>query len=99
MGWIEETLVAQGKVSAHDLQLFHLTDDVEEAIGLVTKEAGADGRGPGGAGARPGPRACAVCWFRGSGQAPPGHRGRAVAGRWRPPCPGTCLVSATSCTR
>ncbi|WP_171170828.1 TIGR00730 family Rossman fold protein [Streptomyces sp. I05A-00742] len=38
--WIEETLVAEGKVGAHDLQLFHVTDDVEEAITLVTKEAG-----------------------------------------------------------
>ncbi|EME98060.1 TIGR00730 family Rossman fold protein [Streptomyces mobaraensis NBRC 13819 = DSM 40847] len=39
--WIEDTLVAGGKVGAHDLQLFHVTDDVEEAIALVTKEAGA----------------------------------------------------------
>ncbi|MGI5339861.1 TIGR00730 family Rossman fold protein [Streptomyces sp. CA-181903] len=39
--WIEDTLVAEGKVGAHDLQLFHVTDDVEEAIALVTKEAGA----------------------------------------------------------
>ncbi|MBZ4323148.1 TIGR00730 family Rossman fold protein [Streptomyces huiliensis] len=39
--WIEETLVAEGKVGAQDLQLFHVTDDVEEAITLVTKEAGA----------------------------------------------------------
>ncbi|MBC2875144.1 MULTISPECIES: LOG family protein [Streptomyces] len=39
--WIEDTLVAEGKVGAHDLQLFHVTDDVEEAITLVTKEAGA----------------------------------------------------------
>ncbi|MFI0737047.1 TIGR00730 family Rossman fold protein [Streptomyces sp. NPDC021100] len=39
--WIEDTLVAEGKVGAQDLQLFHVTDDVEEAIALVTKEAGA----------------------------------------------------------
>ncbi|MFC5718837.1 TIGR00730 family Rossman fold protein [Streptomyces gamaensis] len=38
--WLRGTLVAQGKVSAHDLQLFHVTDDVEETIGHVTKEAG-----------------------------------------------------------
>lgn len=40
LDWLEHTLVDQGKVSAADLQLFHVTDDVEEAIGLVTKEAG-----------------------------------------------------------
>ncbi|MET9642606.1 TIGR00730 family Rossman fold protein [Streptomyces syringium] len=38
--WLRGTLIAQGKAGAHDLQLFHLTDDVDEAIGLVTKEAG-----------------------------------------------------------
>ncbi|MFE9258814.1 TIGR00730 family Rossman fold protein [Streptomyces sp. NPDC006879] len=38
--WLRDTVVAQGKASAHDLMLFHVTDDVEEAITLVTKEVG-----------------------------------------------------------
>ncbi|MCB5180837.1 LOG family protein [Streptomyces antimicrobicus] len=38
--WLRDTVVAQGKASAHDLLLFHVTDDVEEAIALVTKEVG-----------------------------------------------------------
>ncbi|MFJ6747103.1 TIGR00730 family Rossman fold protein [Streptomyces sp. NPDC091266] len=37
--WLRGTLIAQGKASPHDLELFHLTDDVDEAVGLVTKEA------------------------------------------------------------
>ncbi|GHF15162.1 MULTISPECIES: TIGR00730 family Rossman fold protein [Streptomyces] len=38
--WMRDTLVAQGKAGAADLQLFHVTDDVDEAIEVVTKEAG-----------------------------------------------------------
>lgn len=38
--WMRDTLIAQGKAGTADLQLFHLTDDVDEAIELVTKEAG-----------------------------------------------------------
>ena len=34
------TVVAQGKASEKDLLLFHVTDDVDEAVALVTKEAG-----------------------------------------------------------
>jgi hypothetical protein len=33
-------VVAQGKASEHDLLLFHVTDDVEEAVAMVTKETG-----------------------------------------------------------
>lgn len=40
LDWIRDSMVGTGKASAHDLELFHLTDDVEEAVGLVTKEAG-----------------------------------------------------------
>ncbi|AJC56154.1 MULTISPECIES: TIGR00730 family Rossman fold protein [Streptomyces] len=40
LSWLRETVVAQGKASAHDLELFHLSDDVDEAIALVTKEVG-----------------------------------------------------------
>ncbi|NIY68003.1 lysine decarboxylase [Streptomyces malaysiensis] len=36
--WLENTLVAQGKASEKDLLLFHVTDDVDEAVALVTKE-------------------------------------------------------------
>ncbi|WP_310722747.1 TIGR00730 family Rossman fold protein [Streptomyces sp. N2A] len=38
--WLRDTLIAQGKASMHDLELFHLSDDVDEAIALVTKEVG-----------------------------------------------------------
>ncbi|MBC7273908.1 MAG: TIGR00730 family Rossman fold protein [Streptomyces sp.] len=38
--WLRHTLIAQGKAAEKDLALFHLTDDVEEAVGLVSKEAG-----------------------------------------------------------
>ncbi|MCJ1677983.1 TIGR00730 family Rossman fold protein [Streptomyces sp. APSN-46.1] len=36
--WLRHTVIAQGKASEKDLYLFHVTDDVEEAISLVTKE-------------------------------------------------------------
>ncbi|MEU3185253.1 TIGR00730 family Rossman fold protein [Streptomyces sp. NPDC006923] len=38
--WLRDTVVAQGKASERDLLLFHVTDDVEEAVALVTKETG-----------------------------------------------------------
>jgi len=38
--WLKNTLIAQGKASEKDLLLFHLTDDVDEAVALVSKEAG-----------------------------------------------------------
>ncbi|GAA4966778.1 hypothetical protein GCM10023238_38230 [Streptomyces heliomycini] len=33
-------VIAQGKAAEKDLLLFHVTDDVEEAVALVSKEAG-----------------------------------------------------------
>jgi uncharacterized protein (TIGR00730 family) len=39
--WVRDTLVAEGKASRHDLELFQLTDDVDEAVKLATKEADA----------------------------------------------------------
>ncbi|SDK93102.1 TIGR00730 family Rossman fold protein [Streptomyces indicus] len=36
--WLRDTVVAQGKASQKDLLLFHVTDSVEEAVALVTKE-------------------------------------------------------------
>ncbi|WP_345650419.1 TIGR00730 family Rossman fold protein [Streptomyces tremellae] len=45
--WLRGTVVAQGKAAEKDLLLFHVTDDVEEAVSLVSKEAGTDrGHGP-----------------------------------------------------
>lgn len=41
--WLRDTLIAEGKASMHDLELFHLSDDVDEAIALVTKEVGIQG--------------------------------------------------------
>ena len=38
--WLKHTLIAQGKASEQDLHLFHVTDDVDEAVALVSKEAG-----------------------------------------------------------
>ncbi|MFD9813078.1 TIGR00730 family Rossman fold protein [Streptomyces sp. NPDC059080] len=38
--WLRETLIAEGKAAPRDLELFHLSDDVEEAVALVTKEVG-----------------------------------------------------------
>ncbi|MGP4113011.1 TIGR00730 family Rossman fold protein [Streptomyces sp. 4N509B] len=35
--WVRETVIAQGKASAPDEGLFQLTDDIDEAIALVTK--------------------------------------------------------------
>ena len=38
--WLRSTVVAQGKAAEADLQLVHVTDDVDEAVALVTKESG-----------------------------------------------------------
>ena len=40
--WLRGTVVAQGKASAKDLLLFHVTDDVDEAVALVSKEVARD---------------------------------------------------------
>ncbi|MEW1659991.1 MULTISPECIES: TIGR00730 family Rossman fold protein [unclassified Streptomyces] len=40
VSWLRETVAAQGKASPRDLELFHLSDDVDEAVALLTKEAG-----------------------------------------------------------
>jgi uncharacterized protein (TIGR00730 family) len=41
--WLQRTVVAQGKASARDVELFHVTDDIDEAVKVVTKEAGEAG--------------------------------------------------------
>ncbi|MFB7361954.1 LOG family protein, partial [Streptomyces hydrogenans] len=38
--WLRDSVVAGGKASERDLLLFHVTDDVDEAVALVTKETG-----------------------------------------------------------
>ncbi|MFF4601653.1 TIGR00730 family Rossman fold protein [Streptomyces sp. NPDC001339] len=38
--WLRDTLIAEGKASMHDLELFRLSDDVDEAVTLLTKEVG-----------------------------------------------------------
>lgn len=38
--WVRGSVVAEGKASERDLELFHVTDDIDEAVTLVTKEAG-----------------------------------------------------------
>ncbi|MCQ4080205.1 TIGR00730 family Rossman fold protein [Streptomyces sp. RB6PN25] len=36
--WVRDKVVGEGKASPADLELFHVTDDVDEAVALVTKE-------------------------------------------------------------
>ncbi|WP_326688132.1 MULTISPECIES: TIGR00730 family Rossman fold protein [unclassified Streptomyces] len=38
--WVRGSVVAEGKASERDMELFHVTDDIDEAIKLVTKETG-----------------------------------------------------------
>ncbi|MFJ9901466.1 TIGR00730 family Rossman fold protein [Streptomyces sp. NPDC101152] len=38
--WLKNTVVSQGKAAQSDLLLFHVTDQVEEAVSLVSREAG-----------------------------------------------------------
>ncbi|BFO15055.1 hypothetical protein SHKM778_14430 [Streptomyces sp. KM77-8] len=38
--WLRHTVIDQGKAAEKDLLLFHVTDDVDEAVALVSKEAG-----------------------------------------------------------
>lgn len=40
LDWLRSSVVATGKASEYDIELFHVTDDVSEAVALVTKEAG-----------------------------------------------------------
>ena len=72
--WLRNTLVGQGKASERDLLLFHVTDDVDEAVALVTQGDGRSGPGRGG-----GP---------GSGAGPGAGAGRARVDA-RTSCPST----------
>ncbi|MBF0294515.1 MAG: TIGR00730 family Rossman fold protein [Magnetococcales bacterium] len=35
--WLQRTVLAQGCIGEADMMLFHVTDDIEEAVGLVTR--------------------------------------------------------------
>jgi uncharacterized protein (TIGR00730 family) len=35
VGWLRDRVVADGKASAHDLHLLHVTDDIDEAVALI----------------------------------------------------------------
>ncbi|WP_062379899.1 TIGR00730 family Rossman fold protein [Demequina pelophila] len=42
--WLRDSVAADGKIAPHDLELFHVTDDIEEAVEIVTAGAhGGDG--------------------------------------------------------
>jgi uncharacterized protein (TIGR00730 family) len=34
--WIKQTLVSNGTISPKDLDLFHVTDDLDEAVNIIT---------------------------------------------------------------
>jgi uncharacterized protein (TIGR00730 family) len=35
LDWITGTILADGKISPEDINLFHVTDDVEEAVAII----------------------------------------------------------------
>ena len=37
--WMKQTVLADGKIGANDLDIFHLTDDVDEAVAIVVDAA------------------------------------------------------------
>ncbi|MFW2513950.1 TIGR00730 family Rossman fold protein [Demequina sp. SO4-13] len=46
LAWLRDTAVADGKISATDLDLLHVTDDIEEAVSIVVDHARGEGTGP-----------------------------------------------------
>jgi len=44
--WLRDSVVADGKASATDLELFHVTDSIEEAVHIVTAHARGEESGP-----------------------------------------------------
>src|SRR5690606_8627978 len=38
LDWLHTSVVGEGKVAAHDLDLLHLTDDVDEVVRIVSKD-------------------------------------------------------------
>ena len=37
VAWLKDTMAAQGKIDAKDLDIFHVTDDPKEAVAIVTR--------------------------------------------------------------
>ncbi len=37
VGWLRDTVAAERKIDAGDLEIFHVTDDPKEAVGVVTR--------------------------------------------------------------
>jgi uncharacterized protein (TIGR00730 family) len=48
VSWIHERLLAEGKISAADPQLFQLADDPAEVVRIIVEEHGRNAAGPGG---------------------------------------------------
>jgi uncharacterized protein (TIGR00730 family) len=46
VSWLRESMLAAGKISAHDLELIQLTDDVDEAVAAVLSAEGVPGEQP-----------------------------------------------------
>ena len=44
LDWLRDTVLAEGKISASDLDLLTLTDDVDEAVRLMVEASAKDGR-------------------------------------------------------
>ena len=44
--WLRGSMIADGKAAETDLDLFHVTDDIEEAIAIVSDYARGEGTGP-----------------------------------------------------
>jgi uncharacterized protein (TIGR00730 family) len=82
LDWLRGSLAAQGYIAESDLDLFTVTDDVDEAVGIIAsgvraphrQAAGRDRRRAprrrGRPGARPGPLAC-TAWQPSASTAPP----------------------------
>jgi predicted Rossmann-fold nucleotide-binding protein len=37
VGWLRDRVLGEGKIGAADLELLHLTDDLDEAVALVAE--------------------------------------------------------------
>ncbi|MDN4479985.1 TIGR00730 family Rossman fold protein [Demequina muriae] len=46
VSWLRDTVAADGKIAATDLDLIHVTDDIEEAVQIVADHARGEGTGP-----------------------------------------------------
>lgn len=46
VAWLRDVVAVDGKISETDLDLFHVTDDIEEAVRIVAEYARGEGTGP-----------------------------------------------------